>query len=333
MTKRVMVVGGGGYVGAVLVPQLLEAGYQVGVYDLFIFGREVLPSHPNLTVTQGDVRDLDRFKEAIFGYESVIHLACISNDPSFELNPDLSRSINFDAFEPTVLACKQSGVSRFIYASSSSVYGVSDAPEVTEEHPLVPLTDYNKFKGLTEPVLLKYQDDNFTTVVIRPATICGYSPRMRLDLSVNILTNHAINKRKITVFGGPQRRPNIHINDICDLYTSLLEMPSSMIAGEIFNAGYENHSISNLATIVKTIVEAEYPELTPIEIECTDSDDLRSYHVSSKKIAERLGFVPKRTIEDAVRDLCKAFQKKALPDSFENPNYFNVKRIQEIGLR
>jgi nucleoside-diphosphate-sugar epimerase len=333
MSKRVIVVGGAGYVGAVLVPQLLERGHFVTVYDLLLFGRDVLPSHPNLNVVKGDIRDTHSLSQALNGCESIIHLACISNDPSFELNPELSKSINFDAFEPTVKACKEAGLKRFIYASSSSVYGVSDAPEVTEEHPLVPLTDYNKFKGLTEPLLLKYQSPDFTTVVIRPATICGYSPRMRLDLSVNILTNHAINKRKITVFGGPQRRPNIHINDICDLYTELLEIPANLIAGETFNAGYENHSIRNLAEIVKTIVEEEFPELAPITIETTSSDDLRSYHVSSKKIAEKLGFKPKRTIEDAVRDLCKAFQSEKLPKSFENSSYFNVKKIQEIGLR
>ncbi len=148
-------------------------------------------------------------------------MACISNDPSFDLDPSLSRTINYECFEPLVETGKKAGVQRFIYVSSSSVYGVSDAPDVTEEHPLVPLTDYNKYKGLCEPLLLRYQAPDFTTVIIRPATVCGYSPRMRFDLTVNILTNHAVNKGVITVFGGDQKRPNIHIDDICELYVQL----------------------------------------------------------------------------------------------------------------
>ncbi|MDP3723127.1 MAG: SDR family oxidoreductase, partial [Candidatus Omnitrophota bacterium] len=206
--KTVLVTGGAGYVGCVLVPKLLEAGYAVVVYDLMLFGSEGLPSHPRLKVIQGDLRDLPAVSAALAGVDSVIHLACISNDPSFELDPALSKSINYDCFEPLVAASRSAGVTRFIYASTSSVYGVSEAPDVTEEHPLVPLTDYNRYKGLCEPILLRYQSPGFTTVILRPATVCGYSPRMRLDLTVNILTNHAVCKRVITVLGGSQKRPN-----------------------------------------------------------------------------------------------------------------------------
>jgi len=330
--QKVLVTGGAGYVGCVLVPKLLQAGYEVVVYDLMLFGDEGLPEHPNLTVVKGDIRDTDHFATCLDDVEKVIHLACISNDPSFELDSSLSVSINYDCFEPMVVTCKSRGVKRFIYASTSSVYGVSDAPEVTEEHPLVPLTDYNKYKGLCEPILLNYQDENFTTVIIRPATVCGYSPRMRLDLTVNILTNHAYNKGMITVFGGSQQRPNIHVEDITDLYVELLDLPKEKIAGQTFNAGYQNHTVSEIAEMVKKVVEEEMPDKPPISIETTPSDDLRSYHVSSKKIAEHLNFVPRRSVEDAVRDICQAIKEGKLPDSLDDDQYINVNTVKKVGL-
>ena len=325
--------GGAGYVGCVLVPKLLDGGHSVVVYDLMLFGDEGLTPHPQLQVVRGDLRDTPCFSNAVQGCDSVIHLACISNDPSFELDPGLSRSINYDCFEPMVAAAKDAGVRRFIYASTSSVYGVSDDPNVTEEHPLVPLTDYNKYKGLCEPLLLKYQSPDFTTVILRPATICGYSPRTRLDLSVNILTNHAVNRGVITVFGGEQKRPNLHIDDVADVYKLLLELPDHMVAGEVFNAAYQNHTIRELAEIVKKVVEEEVTARGPIRIETTPSNDRRSYHVSSKKIKEKLGYVPKRTIEDAVRDLCQAFNAGKLPDSLTDDRYINVKTVQRLALR
>jgi nucleoside-diphosphate-sugar epimerase len=317
----------------VLVPKLLDAGYSVVVYDLMLFGSEGLPAHPKLEVVRGDLRDTPTFAQAAQGCDGVIHLACISNDPSFELDPGLSKSINFDCFEPMVVAARNAGVRRFIYASTSSVYGVSDDPNVTEEHPLVPLTDYNKYKGLCEPILFKYQSPDFTTVILRPATICGYSPRTRLDLSVNILTNHAVNRGVITVFGGEQKRPNLHIDDVADVYVMLLQLPDPMVAGEIFNAAYQNHTISQLAEIVKKVVEEEMPERAPIRIETTPSNDKRSYHVSSQKIKEKLGYVPQRTIEDAVRDLCRAFKAGKLPNSLTDERYINVKTVQRLALQ
>jgi nucleoside-diphosphate-sugar epimerase len=331
--NKVLVTGGAGYKGCVLVPKLLAAGYSVVVYDLMLFGDEGLPKHPNLQVVQGDIRDIPLYASTLRGVHSVIHLACISNDPSFELDPGLSRAINYDCFEPMVKATRDAGVRRFIYASTSSVYGVSDAPEVTEEHPLVPVSDYNKYKGLTEPLLLKYQSPDFVTVIVRPATVCGYSPRTRLDLTVNILTNHAVNRGKITVFGGTQKRPNIHIEDITDLYVELLEMPAATIQGETFNAGYENFTVAELAEQVKRVVEQEFPDKAPIPIETTPSDDPRSYHVSSRKIAETLGWRPRRSIEDAVRDLCRAFRAGLLPNSLTDDRYFNVRTVKTLALR
>ena len=330
---KILVTGGAGYVGCVLVPKLLQRGHSVVVYDLMLFGSDGLSSHPRLEVVTGDIRDTPAFARAVQGADSVIHLACISNDPSFELDPGLSRSINYDCFEPMVVAAKAAGVRRFVYASTSSVYGVSDHPDVTEEHPLVPLTDYNKYKGLCEPILFRHQSSDFTTVILRPATICGYSPRMRLDLSVNILTNHAVNRGVITVFGGSQKRPNLHIDDVADVYLMLLDQPDQMIAGEIFNVAYQNHTIMELAEIVRRVVEAEMPERAPIRIETTPSNDLRSYHVSSRKILETLGYAPKRTIEDAVRDMCEAFKAGKLPGSLTDERYINVKTVQRLALQ
>jgi nucleoside-diphosphate-sugar epimerase len=331
--RTVVVTGGAGYVGAVLVPKLLAGGHRVRVLDLFLFGDEVLPiGNPALECIKGDIRDRAVVARAMSGGDDVIHLACISNDPSFELNPALSRSINYECFEPLVVAARDAGIRRFVYASTSSVYGTSDAPEVSEDHPLVPLTDYNKYKGLCEPLLIKYQSPSFTTVTIRPATVCGYSPRMRLDLTVNILTNLAVNKRKITIFGGQQKRPNIHIDDIAELYVELLDLPAEQIAGKTFNAAYQNHMVAELGEMVRRVVSREMPELVPIEVETSPSNDLRSYHVSSERIKRELGWTPKRTVEDAVVDLCRAFRAGKIPDPLTDLRYYNVKTIQASEL-
>jgi nucleoside-diphosphate-sugar epimerase len=329
----ILVTGGAGYVGSVLVPKLLARGYRVKVLDLYIYGRDVLAPHPQLEEIWGDIRDRALLTQILPGCDAVIHLAAISNDPSFDLNPALSRAINYDAFTPLVEISQSSGVQRFIFASSASVYGISDAPEVTEEHPLVPLTDYNKYKGLCEKILLPYQSPNFTTVIVRPATLCGYAPRQRLDLTVNILTNHACNAGKITVFGGSQYRPNLHIQDMTDLYLQLLEEPKERIAGEVFNAGNQNHSVRDIAEIVREVVQQEFPEKPTLEIVTTPSDDIRSYRLTSDKIRHQLGFMPKYSIADAVRELCQAFAAGKLPNSLTDARYFNIKLMQEINLK
>jgi len=333
INKKIVVTGGAGYCGARLVPQLLDDGYLVTVYDTFWFGHEFLPlNNPNLTLIEGDIRDQKLLQQVFDGKNVVIHLACISNDASFELDEELSTSVNLDAFEPMVVAAKSFGVSRFIYASSSSVYGVSEELNVTEDHPLVPLTLYNKYKGMCEPILKKYLDDSFTGVIFRPATICGYSPRQRLDLSVNILTNLAVNRRRITVFGGEQMRPNLHIQDYCDVIKIFLSADSYRIQGNTFNVGYQNLTINEIALIVKRVVENEFVG-HEIVIDKSDSDDKRSYHINSDKIANELGFIPKYTIEDAVRELCQAFKMGLLPDCLENDRYFNVKRLKRIAIK
>jgi nucleoside-diphosphate-sugar epimerase len=330
--RKVLVTGGAGYVGHVLTPRLLSLGYDVTVYDTLWYGAR-LPNSPNLRVIHGDIRDTRKLAAAFEEQDAVLHLACISNDASFELDEKLSETVNYACFEPMVAAAKKAGVRRFVYCSSSSVYGVSDSPDVTEEHPLVPLTLYNKFKGMCEPLLWKYKSDDFVCTVIRPATLCGYSPRTRLDLSVNILTNHAVNKGKITVFGGSQMRPNLHIEDMVDAYVMMLEAPAEKIQGEIFNVAFQNHSIADIAKIVKRIVEVEVPELGNIEIVTTPSNDNRSYHVNSDKIRRVLGFEPKRNLEDAVRDLARAFRNRLMPDSFDDDWYYNVRTMKKIGAK
>ena len=332
--ESVLVTGGAGYAGSLLVPQLLRSGYKVTVYDICYFGSDFLPKDdPAFRLIEGDIRDTAKLAAAMAGIDCVVHLACISNDASFELDERLSTEINLDAFEPLVIAAKRAGVKRFVYASSSSVYGVSDDPDVTENHPLVPLTLYNKYKGMCEPLLKKYTDDGFTGVIFRPATLCGYAPRQRLDLSVNILTNHAITNNKITVFGGTQMRPNLHVQDYCDAVELLMTAPAAKIQNEIFNIGFQNMSIADLALLVKKVVEEEFPDKAPIGIVTTPSDDNRSYHINSDKVTRVLGFRPNKTIEDAVRDLCAAFRAGKLPGSMEDDRYFNVRRLKRIQAK
>jgi nucleoside-diphosphate-sugar epimerase len=327
---NVLVTGGAGYVGHVLTPRLLASGYTVTVYDALFFGCR-LPNHPQLRVIEGDIRDIARFAAACKGQDAILHLACISNDASFELDENLSKTINYDCFEFLVIAAKKAKIKRFVYCSSSSVYGVSDSPDVTEDHPLVPVTLYNKFKGMCEPLLWKHMADDFTAVTIRPATLCGYSPRTRLDLSVNILTNHAVTRRTITVFGGSQMRPNLHIEDMTDAYELLLEAPHDKIHGQVFNIAFQNYSINDLAKIVKAVVTEEMPDGREIDIVTTPSNDNRSYHVNSDKVRRVLGFSAKRGIEHAVRDLARAFRNHLLPDSFANDWYYNVRTMKKVG--
>jgi nucleoside-diphosphate-sugar epimerase len=325
--KSVFITGGAGYVGAMLVPRLLQEGHRVTVLDLMIYGEYVLPKNQALTVIKGDIRDLEMLKSTIPGHDVVIHLACISNDPSFELNPDLGKSINLDPFRPMVEISKNSGVNRFFYASSSSVYGIKHEQNVHEGMSLEPLTDYSVFKMKCEEILSEYQSDEFTTTSIRPATVCGYSPRQRLDVVVNILTNLAYHKREISVFGGAQLRPNIHIADMVEIYVVLLNAPKEKIAGEIFNGGYENYSVLQLAETVRDVIGED------VVLKTTPTDDNRSYHVSSKKIADVLGFKASHTIKDAVSDIKNAFEKGLLPNSLEDEMYYNIKRMQSINLQ
>jgi len=327
--KRVLVTGGAGYVGSNLVPKLLNAGYEVAVLDLFIYGEVFagLNGSAKLSQVKGDLRNAEDVRKAVAGCDAVIHLACISNDPSFDLNPELGKSINFDCFRPLVKASKDAGVKRFVYASSSSVYGIKDEPNVTEDLPLKPLTDYSKYKAMCEDVLEEERERGFVAVTLRPATVCGYAPRLRLDLTVNILTNHAINNGRITVFGGEQLRPNLHVEDMTDLYLMLLEQSDEAINGKTWNAGYHNLKVRTIADMVREEVGQK------VDIVVTPSDDHRSYHVSSEKIRRDLGFVAGRTVKDAIVDLKTAFLAGKVPNSMADDRYYNIKRMQSLKLK
>ncbi len=327
---KILVTGGMGYVGSWLIPHLLADRHKVVAFDIGWFGDGYLPQDNGaLDLVKADIRDLPALKRSLQGVEAVIHLACVSNDHSCQLDEALSTSINYDAFEPLVLAARAAGVRRFIYCSSSSVYGVSDAPDVREDHPLVPLTLYNRYKGMCEPLLFKHQADDFECVVLRPATVCGYAPRQRFDLTVNILTAHAVLKKEITVFGGLQKRPNLNMIDMADCYRLLLAAPKEAIQGQVFNVGAQNMTVLEIAHLVRQTVRDEmgiYPA-----INTTASTDTRSYHVNSDKIRDVLGFVPRHTVEDAVRSLCIRFQQGMWKDGLTNPLFTNVKQLIDKG--
>ena len=328
---RVLITGGSGYVGTRLINYLFEKYDQIEIinYDISIFGDEHLPyENEKFKYYKKDIRNKKDFFNALQenSVDVVIHLACISNDPSFELNSGLSKAINFNCFEDLVIASKENKVKKFIYASTSSVYGVSDSPRVDEEHELKPITDYNTLKAKCEPLLKKHLDNDFNGVVIRPATVCGYSEKMRFDLSVNILTNHAYVNNKINIFGGEQYRPNININDMCRLYEKLIFNEIKPFNGEIFNAGLQNLKISEIANIVKRVVEKRKKE--KVELNFVPSDDIRSYRITSDKIQNVLGFDFKYSIEDAVRELCENFENGNLKDTFNN-KYLNIQVLKE----
>ena len=329
--KKIFITGGAGYVGSRLVPILLKKKYSVTVYDIMYY-RNNLPKHKNLRVIKGDIRDKKKLKISCINHNVFIHLACISNDASFVLDKKLSKSVNLDAFEPMVKIAKKNKINRFIYASTSSVYGISKKKNVKENHPLVPLTLYNKYKGLCEPLLLKHTNNEFTGIIFRPATVCGASPRLRLDLSVNILTNHAINRNTITIFGGSQLRPNLHILDYCRAVKRLIDADKKIVKNQIFNIGYQNHSINELATIVRNTVQSSYKN-KEIQLKNIKSNDIRSYHINSDKIKRKLNFYPKYTISHAVKELINEFKKNKIKNSLSDNIYFNVKRMRKINAK
>lgn len=328
--RRVLVTGGAGYVGSDLVPKLLRAGYEVNVLDLYLYLGDPFGLHradPRLREVRGDLRDPHAVMQALEGCDAVIHLACISNDPSFDLDPELGRSINYDCFAPLVRMAKEAGIRRFVYASSSSIYGVRKDSEVTEDLPAKPLTDYSKYKALCEEALEREREPGFVTVTVRPATVCGYAPRLRLDLTVNILTSSAINNGRITVFGGEQLRPNIHVGDMTDLYLLLLAAPDGAVDGKVWNAGYDNLRVRDIAEKVRARVGPD------VAIVTTPAHDHRSYHISSARIGRELGFYPRRSVDDAIGDLQAAFTAGKVPNAMTDDRYYNVKRLQRLGLR
>lgn len=323
---HILVTGGGGYVGSALVPRLLDRGEHVRVLDLFWYGDDVLQNHPRLERQRGDIRDAETVALCMQGVDQVIHLACISNDPSFELDPGLGKSINLDAFPGLVDAALAARVQRFVYASSSSIYGVQDRPDVVEDAPPLPLTDYSRFKLDCEHILLeRCAGQEMVPVVVRPATVCGWAPRMRFDLTVNILTLHALVNGRIRVFGGRQLRPNLHIDDMVRAYEILLDADVAEVRGEAFNVGYRNLAVADIAELVRDALGDPGIEI------CTEpSDDLRSYHIASTKIADRLGFQPQASVESAVAGIHAAYKGGGLGRALEEPRFHNIRRMQEL---
>ena len=328
---NILITGGSGYVGSRLIYKLLdETQHNIINYDISLFGDKHLPKDKKFFYFKEDITDAKKFEEVIINkkVDTVLHLACISNDPTYELNPDLSKKINFECFEDLVKVSKKNNVKKFIYASTCSVYGISDSPNVIETNELKPITDYNKYKALCEPILLKYLDENFKGVIIRPATVCGFSEKMRFDLTVNILTNYAYNKGFIRVFGGKQSRPNCHIDDMCDLYKKLINEDISKFSGEIFNVGTENLKIIEVAEKVNSVMKNKLKK-NNIEIRVEESADIRSYMINSDKIKNVLGFKFKKTVTNAIEDLCDAFEKKMIKDSFSD-EWSNIKVLTKI---
>jgi nucleoside-diphosphate-sugar epimerase len=327
---RVLVTGGAGYVGTVLVELLLKKGYKVNVLDTFWFWdspEEFVKAikagnNPNLRIIKGDLRNKSDIRKSLEGVESVIHLACVSNDPSADLDPKFTHSVNYDGSLNMIDLAKEKGVKRFIYASTSSVYGIKKEPNVTEELELEPLTQYSKLKVEIEHYLMYRLDDKFKGVIIRPSTISGYSPRMRFDLVVNILASSAITKGKIKVFGGEQLRPLIHIKDMASLYELLLRVPIEKIHRKIFNAGYGNLKVIEIANLVKEV-------MGDIPVEVVPTDDLRSYHVCSDKIKNELGFMPEHTIKESIIEMKKVLESKKIKD-VDDDAYHNIKRMKKI---
>ncbi len=310
---KILVTGACGYKGHILVPKLLKRGHEVIAFDLQWFGNYLIPD-PRLQIIKGDVRNIDSIP--LENIDCIIHLSSIANDPCGDLNPKLTWEVSALATMQLVDKAKRMGIKRFIYASSGSVYGVKEEPNVTEDLELKPLSEYNKTKMVGERVLLSYADDMIVQIV-RPATVCGYSPRMRLDVSVNLLTMQALSKGKITVFGGDQVRPNIHIDDITDVYLHLLDHPG--ITG-IYNAGFENISIKDIAKLVTKYL--------PVEIEITDSNDPRSYRINSDKLLAT-GYKPKKTVEDAIKEIIDKYHSGTLRDE---DHFYNLRWMEKTVL-
>lgn len=317
---RVFLTGGCGYVGSALVPMLLERGYFVTVLDAMLFGN-YLKGHENLRVIKGDIRELPH--EIYFdSFDAVIHLACIANDPSWALDPAWGKAVNYDALAPLVRWAKQAGVQRFLYASSSSVYGTKpDGVEVTEDLACEPLTDYSKYKYLGEQVVLD-PANGFTATVLRPATVCGYASRLRLDVVVNQMTIDALTKGTITVHCGQLYRAHLHVADMARAYVSVLESDANLVNGRVFNVGGENLQIRELAEKVQRQTEAAICDHAV-------TNDPRSYTLNSVRIGLMLGFRPRHTVDQAIASVVEAYRAGRIPNP-DSTQYHNIRRMEEL---
>jgi len=319
MNSTVLVSGGGGFVGTVLTDRLLNLGYTVKVLDTFWFG-DFLPDHQRLTKIIGDLRDPCAVDTALDGVETVIQLACLSNDPTSDLDPDLTKSINLVGCRDIIHAARRKGVSRFIYASSASVYGVRDEPNIVEDMPLEPITLYSRYKAEIEDDLFAIDDPGFTTVAVRNSTVSGFSPRMRLDLIISIFVRAALRKKLITIEGGNQLRPLIHMQDLVDFYVLLLRADAAKIHRQAFNVSSDNYKVIDVARMVQ--------ERIPCEFAFAGFTDPRSYHVDTTKVQRALGYRPSRTIESAIDEVKAALVDGRIDD--EDPRCYNIRHMKAL---
>jgi len=332
--SKILVTGGFGYVGSRLVPHLLSLSHDVRVLDPMLYteaGLDALKADPHwpewekrFGLVRGDLRDEGKVRGALAGRDTVIHLAAISNDPTGDIDEVLTRQVNFDAIGMLLALAKEAGVKRFINASSSSVFGARTESEINERLEPEPITFYSKYKALSEWLVLAAAGPEFCAVNIRPATICGYSPRQRFDLTVNKLTADALRKRVITVHGGQQRRPNVGMTDMINLYGRLVEVPAEKINGRTFNFGFENHKVIDIAKII----QSELSDLK-VEIQVTETTDHRDYHISSDRILQDLGYQPVSSIKQEVANLRAALESGQFPD-IDAPEHYNMK-FMELG--
>ncbi|MGH9872614.1 MAG: NAD-dependent epimerase/dehydratase family protein [Pyrinomonadaceae bacterium] len=327
--KRILITGGAGYIGSVLTSKLLTLGFELVVLDAFFYtnvGISALLHHPLLRIVKGDIRDLAALKTSLTGVDCVIHLAALANDPSAELDLKLTRQINLDSYLPLLETAVSAGVQRFINLSSIGVYGINYSNGVTEDDPVNPLTEYARCKAMSEALVKQSNTREFTTVSLRCGTVCGWSPRMRLDLSTNTLAAYAICNKKLTVWGGDQQRPQIHLEDVTDFIIKLISVPAEKIGGRVFNAAGYNTTVRNIAETIKAVMNGEL-EL----ISGPARSDERSYRVNSDRIANELGFKMTRTIKDAVVDIVRAHENGLWSDP-DDALYHNIKRMRSMKV-
>lgn len=313
---KVLITGGCGYIGSELVKSLINKKINVKVVDLIWF-ENTLDKYQSkfLRILKKDYRDID--KNDLKGVETVIHLANVANDPSVELNPSLSWEINTLGMQILCEKCLEANVKKFIYASSGSVYGVKKEKKVTENLSLNPISTYNKTKMTAERILLSY-NKKFRIYIIRPATVCGYSERMRLDLTVNVLMFNALNNNLINVFGGDQLRPNIHIKDMVRLYEHFL---TKNLKEGIYNAGFENSKIIDIAYRIQNKVRCK--------LKILKSNDPRSYRLNSDKLL-KTGFKPLFTINNAMDDIIEYFEKSKIKNK---KNSYNINWLKKNNVK
>lgn len=330
--KKLMIIGGSGYVGSLLIETLLSHNLKIFNYDISFFGDEHLPISNNFTYIKGDIRNHELLEKTLNenNIDTVIHLACISNDPTVILTKDIAEEINYLSFIDQFRVIKDSCVKKFIFASSASVYGISEDDNVTEENDLVPVSQYNIYKAKCEEIIQKNNQNKLQYIILRPATICGVSPKMRFDLTVNILTNFAFNKGFIKVFGGEQFRPNLHIKDMCRLYHKLIFEDWSSFNGKIFNVGFENLKVKQIAELIKKFIFENYKK--KIEIKIEESFDNRSYRLNSNKIINEFNFKPQYSVLKAIEELCKQFDEGVYKNPFDK-NYVNLEVLKNIDLK